>query len=145
MLDDGIARKSMSPWGHNVLLAKKKDNSIRFVVDYRDLNDVTIKDSYPMPDVKDMLEKMSNSKYYSKLDMASAYWAVPIREEDREKTAFMTPHGLMEMCVTGYGLCNSQATYQRLIDELTEPVPRTEGFIDDVNNLLYTQKSKDNF
>ena len=46
----------------------------------------------------------------------------------------MTPHGLMEMCVTGYGLCNSHATYQRLIDELTEPVPHTEGFIDDVNN-----------
>ena len=75
------------------------------------------------------------------MDLASAYWAVPIREEDREKTAFMTPHGLLEMCVTGYGLCNSQATYQRLIDEVTKDVPNSEGFIDDISN--YTKEFRE--
>ena len=69
---------------------------------------------------REIIDKMNGSKYFSKIDMASAYWAVPIQESDRHKTAFMTPRGLLEMCVTAYGLCNSQATYQRIIDNVTE-------------------------
>ena len=132
MVCDGIARPSNSPWSHNVILIKKKDSGIRFVVDYRPLNDATVKDAYPMPNVREIVDKMCEAKYFTKLDMASAYWAVPIKEDDRHKTAFSTPRGLLEMCVTGYGLCNSQATYQRIIDETTEDVENTESFVDDV-------------
>ena len=131
MVRDGIARPSSSPWAHNVILLKKKDGCTRFVVDYRPLNDVTVKDAYPMPDVREIVDKMCEAKF-TKLDMAGAYWAVPIKENDRHKTAFTTPRGLLEMCVTGYGLCNSQATYQRIIDETTKDVENTESFVDDV-------------
>ena len=130
-VEDGVARPSNSPWAHSVILVKKKDGTQRFVVDYRQLNKVTVKDSYPMPDVREIIDKMNGSKYFSKVDMASAYWAVSIRESDRHKTAFMTPRGLLEMCVTAYGLCNSQATYQRIIDNVTEDVEQTESFVDD--------------
>ena len=104
MVQNGVARKSNSPWVSNVILVKKKDGSTRFVVDYRSLNDLTVKDSYPMPNIRDIVDKIQGAKFFLKMDMASAYWAVPIREEDREKTAFMTPRSLMEMCVTAYGL-----------------------------------------
>ena len=95
-----MARPSNSPWAHNVILVKKKDNTTHFVVDYRKLNDVTVKDAYPMPNIREILDKMHKSFFFSKIDMTSAYWAVPIKEEDREKTAFMTPRSLYEMCVT---------------------------------------------
>ena len=107
MLRNGIIRPSNSPWAHNVILVKKPDGGTRFVVDYRPLNEVTVKDAYPMPNIREIVDKMQGAKYFCKMDMVSAYWAVPIKEEDREKTAFMTPRHVYEMCVTGYGLCNS--------------------------------------
>ena len=132
MVKDGIARPSNSPWSSNVILVKKKDNTTRFVVDCRQSNDLTVKDSYPMPNIREIIDKMRGAKYFSKMDMASAYWAVPIREEDREKTAFLAPHKLYEMCVTAYGFCNSQATYQRMMDSTLDGVQGTDSFIDNV-------------
>ena len=72
MVVDGVARPSNSPSAHNVILVKKKDGTQRFVVDYRELNKVAVKDSYPMPDVCEIIDKMNGSKYFSKVDMASA-------------------------------------------------------------------------
>ena len=112
MIKNNVARSSSSPWGSNVILVKKRDGSTRFAINYRQLNDVTIKDSYPMPNVRDTLDKMQGTILFSKMGMASAYWAVPIREEDKPKIAFMTPRRLLEMNVMSSGLCNSQATYQ---------------------------------
>ena len=140
MIRDGIAHLSTSPWASNVLLVKKKDGTTRFVIDYRQLNDVTVKDSYPMPNVREIIDKMKGSKYFSKINMASAYWAVPIREEDRQKTAFMTPRKLMEMCVTAYGQCNSQATYQRIMDKTLNGIEGAERFVDDVCEFSPTFK-----
>ena len=95
---------------------------------------ITVKDSYSylMPDIHEIINEMNGSTYFSKVDMASAYWAVPIWESDRHKTAFMTPRGLLEMWVTAYGLCNIQATYQRIIDNVTEDVKQTESLVDDI-------------
>ena len=101
----------------------KKDNTTRFVVDYQQLNDLTVKDSYPMPNIREIIDKT---------DMANAYWAVPIREEDLEKTAFLALRKLYEMCVTAYGLCNSQATYQRTMDSTLDGVQDTDSFINNV-------------
>ena len=139
MLKNGIIRPSNSPWAHNVILVKNgRTGKVRFVIDYRPLNEVTVKDAYPMPNVREIVDKMRGSKYFCKMDMASAYWAVPIKEEDREKTAFMTPRRLYEMCVTGYGLCNSQATYQRIMDDTLSGLENTASFIDDVNTFNNT-------
>ena len=74
------------------------------------------------------------------MDMASAYWAVPIREERRQKTAFMPSRKLMEMCVTAYGLCNSQATYQQIMDKTLDGTEGAEGFVDNACEFSPTFK-----
>ena len=99
MLENAIVRPSNSPWVSRVILVTKKDGTQRFAVDYRALNNCTKKDSYPIPEVRDILDKLKESRYFSTLDGASAYWSIPIAEIDREKTAFLTPRGQFEFCV----------------------------------------------
>ena len=141
MLRNGIIRPSMSPWASRVILVQKKDMTYRFAVDYRALNDHTKKDAYPLPDIKDILDKLNGSKFYSSLDGASAYWSVPIVEEDREKTAFITPRGQFEFCVMPFGLCNAQATYQRAIDAALRGAVHSLPYIDDT--LTYSSSLED--
>ena len=131
MFDNDICRPSNSPWSSRVILVRKKDSSYRFVVDYRDLNQATKKDAYPAANWQDILDKMAGSRVFSFLDGASAYWSVPIREGDREKTAFSVPRGQYEMNVMAFGLCNSQSTYQRVINQVLSGVPQVEAYIDD--------------
>ena len=89
---------------------------MHFVCDFRGLNDVTQKDTYPLPHIRDVLDKMHGAKDWSTLDVASAYWSMPLNERDKEKTAFSMPHGKFEFNVTPFGLCNAGASYQRLMD-----------------------------
>jgi len=103
MLDNEIIRPSASPWNAPIIQVKKKDNSVRFVCDFRGLNDATKKESYPLPHVRDVIDKMNGARYWSTLDAASAYWSVPLAEPDREKTAFSVPRGKFEFNVTPYG------------------------------------------
>ena len=132
MLKNNICRPSDSPWSSRVILVRKKDSTWRFVVDYRDLNQATVKDAYPAANCQDLLDSMHGSKMFSFLDCASAYWSVPIREEDKAKTAFAVPKGLYEMNVMAYGLCNSQSTYQRVVDEVLKGVPQVVAYVDDL-------------
>ena len=74
----------------------KKDGSIRLCVDYRKLNSVTPMDAYPMPRVDDLIDRLGNAKYISKLDLSRGYWQVPVAPEDQAKTAFTTPGGLFQ-------------------------------------------------
>ena len=78
MLSNGIIRPSHLPWNAPVMLVEKKDNSTRFVCDFRGVNEVTKKDTYPLPHIKDVIDKMAGSKYWSTLDAASAYWSIPL-------------------------------------------------------------------
>ena len=134
MLHNEIIRPSVSPWNSLFLLVKKKDNSVRFVCDFRALNNVTKKDSYPLPHVRDVLDKMHGSIYWSTLDAASAYWSIPLREEDKEKTAFNASRGKYEFNVTPYGLSNAGASYQRMMDICLAGLPtdRVLAYMDDV-------------
>ena len=91
MLENGIIRPSSSPWNSPIILVKKKDGTMRFVCDFRGLNDVTKKDTYPLPHIRDVIDKMHGSNYWTTLDAASAYWSMPLKEEDKEKTAFSAP------------------------------------------------------
>lgn len=116
MLANDVIRPSKSPWNSPILLVKKPNGENRFLCDYRNLNDITKKDTYPLPHIKDVIDKMQNSLFWTTLDAASAYWAVPVSEPDKEKTAFSVKRGKFEFNVMPYGLCNSGASYQRLMD-----------------------------
>ena len=132
MLQNGICRPSDSPWSSAIILVTKKDGGTRFVVDYRSLNDLTRKDAYPMPNPRDILDSLLGDNYYSSLDCASAYWAVPIDSLDQPKTAFSTPRGHFEMTRMAFGLCNSQATYQRLMDKTLRGIGQAHSYVDDI-------------
>ena len=139
MLDNGIIRPSSSPWNSPIILVKKKDNSTRFVCDFRGLNDVTKKDAYPLPHIRDVLDKMQGSQYWTTLDAASAYWSMPLEEADKEKTAFAVPRGKYEFNVTPYGLCNAGASYQRMMDVSLSGLPaeRILAYMDDI--VIFTK------
>ena len=87
MIENDIIRPSISPWNAPVMLVKKKDQSLRFVLDFRALNDVTKKDTYPLPLIQDLIDRMGGSVYWTKLDAASAYWSMPLEEDSKEKTS----------------------------------------------------------
>ena len=118
MLNNGIIEPSDSSWPSPVVLAKKKDGSLCFCVDYRKVNAVTRKDAYPLPRVDDTLDTLGGSKFFTTLDLASGYWQVEVATEDRPKRAFVIPEGLFQFKVMLFGLCNALATFQRLMDRV---------------------------
>ena len=104
---------------------------LRFAIDYRGLNDVTKKEPYSLPNPQHILDKLHGARYFTSLDVASAYWCVPVSEADIEMTAFYTPRGQYEMLVMSFCLCNSQVTYQRLMDHNLTGLEFVESFVDD--------------
>ncbi|GBM66381.1 Retrovirus-related Pol polyprotein from transposon 412 [Araneus ventricosus] len=112
MVDNGIIEESSGPWASPIVLVKKKDGSTRFCVDYRKLNEITIKDSYPLPRIDDTLDALNGSQWFSTLDLKSGYWQVEIQPEDKEKTAFTTGQGLWQCKVMPFGLRNAPATFE---------------------------------
>lgn len=116
MLQKEVIKPSNSPWASPIVLVKKKDGSTRFCVDYRRLNSVTVKDAYPLPRVDESLDSLAGAKYFCTLDLASGYWQVVMQPEDRPKTAFASHKGLFEFTVMPFGLSNSPATFERLME-----------------------------
>jgi len=89
-----VIEESYSPWIFPAVLVKKKDGSIRFCVDFRKLNAVTEKDSYPLPRIDDLLDRLSGNSWFTTLDLKSGYWQIKLRSQDKEKTAFSIGNGL---------------------------------------------------
>ena len=130
----GIIEPSESPWASPVMMVPKKGGEWCFCLDYRRLNDITKKDSYPLPCVDECLDLVAGSSWFSSLDLRSGYWQVPLAEEARPKTAFCTGKGLWQFKVLCFGLCNAHATFERLMERVLAGVTHTEClvFLDDI-------------
>ena len=116
MLDAGVIWPSNSPWCNAVVLVRKKDGSLRFCIDFRKLNSLTVKDSHPLPHICDTLEILAGAAHYSTFDMNSGFWQVPMDEESKQYTAFtLGSMGLYECESMPFRLCNTPPTFQRLM------------------------------
>lgn len=127
LLDDKIIRPSQSPWGSPVHLVEKKldasgKRKTRLVIDYRAVNEKTIDDRYPIPNIEDILDKLGRCQYFTTLDLASGYHQIQMHPESINKTAFNTDHGHYEFLRMPFGLKNSPATFQRVMDDLLRDV-----------------------
>jgi hypothetical protein len=96
MLSKGLNCPSASPWGSPILFVDKRDGTIRLCVDYRKLNEVTIKNKYPLPKIEDLFDQLNGAKVFSKIDLHTGYHQLKVRESDIPKTTFTTRYGLFE-------------------------------------------------
>ena len=148
MHEQGFIEPSVSPWCAPIVLVKTKDRSQRFCVDYRKLNEVTKKDSFPLPQIETSLDALAGSRWLSTLDMKSGYWQVDVDKSDRERTAFSSGCELWQLTVMPFGLCNASATFKRLMELVLSGLPwsacllyqddilvHARSFDDEIHNL----------
>ncbi|GKE59164.1 putative reverse transcriptase domain-containing protein, partial [Tanacetum coccineum] len=116
--DKGFIRPSSSPWGAPVLFVKKKDGSFRMCIDYRELNNLTIKNRYPLPRINDLFDQLQGSQFFSKIDLRTGYHRLRVHEDDILKTAFRTRYGHFEFTVMPFGLTNAPAVFMDLMNRV---------------------------
>ena len=141
MIDDMLTNKkitkSNSPWASPIVIVKKKDGSDRFCVDYRKLNQVTIKDNYPIPLIEETLDSLGGARYFSTLDLASGYWQIALSDEAKEKTAFASHKGLFKFEVLSFGLSNAVPAFQRTMEIVLDGVSNCKVYVDEI--LIYSR------
>lgn len=139
LLKNDVIRESTSPFASPIVLVRKKDNSLRLCVDYRKLNEKTIKDKFPLPRVEETFDVLHGSSMFSTMDLTSGYNQIAVADDDKEKTAFTTPFGLYEFNRMPFGLTNAPATFQRLMQHcFREEVFNTLlVFLDDI--IVYSK------
>ena len=139
MLQHGIIIHSKSPWNAPIwVVSKKKDasgkESFRIVIDYRKLNEVTVEDRYPIPQIEDILENLDRAEYFSTLDLKSGFYQIEMDSESREKTAFSTESGHYEFLRMPFGLKNAPSTFQRAMNSILSDLigQKCYVYLDDV-------------
>lgn len=119
---NGIIKESTSPFCSRIVPVRKTDGTLRLCIDFRTLNSHTIKDSYPLPRIDEILDSLAGATYFSILDMTSGYSQIAIREEDSHKTAFAYKNGLYEFTRMPFGLCNAPGTFQRAMNTIFKEI-----------------------
>ena len=133
LLKMGVVEESTSEWSSPMVIVKKKDGSNRICIDYRRLNAASKFDAYPMPWIDELLNQIGKSKYLTTIDLAKGYWQVPMKKEDKEKTAFSSPLGLLLFTTIPFGLSGAPATFQRLMHKtLIGTEAYTGVYLDDI-------------
>lgn len=136
MLEMGVIEKSTSPYASPVVIVKKKDGKNRFCVDYRKINAVTVIDNEPIPNMDDLIANVGDAKVFTKIDLSKGYWQIPVIDEDREKTAFVTTSGQYQFRVLPFGMVNAPALFTRMMRSLLHGLPNVVHYIDDI--LIYS-------
>ena len=135
MLDGGTMHPSQSPWCNAVVLVRKKDGGLRFCIDFHRLNSWTKKDVYPLPQIQETMESMVGTRFFSTMDLKSGFWQVKMAKDSQQYTAFTVGSmGVYEFLRMPYGLCNTPATFQRLMQNCLGELNLTYAliYLDDV-------------
>ena len=131
MLKSGVIEPSHSPWTSPIVPVKKKEGGLRLCIDYRNLNRVTVEDRYQ---VNELVERIGRAEFISTLDLCKGYYQVPMRAEDKPKTAFLTPFGKFQFCRMPFGLKGAPSTFQRLMDKVLDHCRCfADAYIDDIS------------
>jgi hypothetical protein len=138
LLEKDYIRPSTSPWSTPVLFVEKKDGTKRMCIDYRALNEVTVKNKYPLPRIEDVFDQLRGASVFSKIDLRSGYHQLRIRPTDIPKAAFITKYGLYEFMVMSFGLTNAIAYFMYLMNSVFMDYldKFVVAFIDDI--LVYS-------
>ena len=132
MLKHDIIEPSASDWSSPCVLVPKADSSFRFCTDYRKVNAVTKTDSYPIPRIDDLIDKIGDAQFVTKIDLLSAYFQIPLTPRAQEISSFATPDGLFKYKVMPFGLKNAPATFQRLINSIVQDIFQCNAYLDDI-------------
>lgn len=133
--ESGIVQQSSSDYASPILLVKKKTGDYRLCVDFRTLNKRTVKEHYPLPRIDDQLDSLAGNKFYTTLDLASGYYQIPMSENSKRLTAFVTPDGHFEFTRMPFGLVNAPSTFQKTINNILGNARFKDAlaYMDDVN------------
>lgn len=141
-LKAGIVRPSNSDFASPIVLVRKKDNSYRMCIDYRKLNKKVIKDRFPLPLIDDILDKLHSATTFSTIDLKNGFFHVPIEEQSRKYTSFVTHHGQFEFCRVPFGLCNSPSVFQRFIYKIFRPLMNQDIAIPYMDDIIIPSKDE---
>lgn len=132
LLDMGIIKASSSPWAAPVVCVAKLDGLLRMCVDFRSFNKTTVPNPYPMPRIDELVDRVAPATFISTMDLNKGYYQVPLDEDSKRKTAFITPQGKFQFCRMPFGLCNAPAVFQRMMDVILADCPQAAAYIDDI-------------